>query len=106
LADRARTYASRAPQAAAPAQPRVIVDRSASDRATVVEVRAPDGIGVLYRITRAIADLGLDVRAARVATLGHEVVDSFYLCDVSGSPVDDDAVLRRLEAAVLGSLGV
>ena len=106
LADRARTYASRAPQAAAPAQPRVIVDRSASDRATVVEVRAPDGVGVLYRITRAIADLGLDVRAARVATLGHEVVDSFYLCDVSGSPVDDDAVLRRLEAAVLGSLGV
>ena len=104
LAERASTYATRTPQAAAPPEPRVIVDPGASDRATVVEVRAPDGVGVLYRITRAIADLGLDVRTARVATLGHEVVDSFYLCDASGAPVDDDEVLRRLEAAVLDSL--
>jgi [protein-PII] uridylyltransferase len=106
LADRARTYATRAAQAVAPAEPRVIVDRSASARATVVEVRAPDGIGVLYRITRAIADLGLDVRTARIATLGHEVVDSFYLCDASGAPIHDDEVLKRLESAVLDSLGV
>jgi [protein-PII] uridylyltransferase len=106
LADRARTYAVRAPRAALPARPRVIVDRSASDRATVVEVRAPDGIGVLYRITRAIADLDLDVRTARVSTLGHEVVDSFYLRDASGAPIHDDEVLRRLEAAVLDSLAV
>ena len=35
-------------------------------RATVVEVRAPDEIGVLYRITRAIADLDLDIRSAKV----------------------------------------
>jgi [protein-PII] uridylyltransferase len=68
-------------------------------------VRAPDGVGVLYRITRAIANLGLDVRTARIATLGHEVVDSFYLCDATGAPVDDDEVLRRLEQAVLASLG-
>ncbi len=104
LADRARTYAARTPRAATPARPRVIVDRAASDRATVVEVRASDGVGVLYRITRAIAHLGLDVRTARVATLGHEVVDSFYLCDASGASVVDDEVLRRLEAAVLDSL--
>jgi [protein-PII] uridylyltransferase len=104
LAERARSYVTRTRQAATPARPRVIVDREASDRATVVEVRAPDGIGVLYRITRAIADLGLDVRTARVATLGHEVVDSFYLCDAAGAPVTDDELLRRLELAVLDSL--
>ena len=104
MAERARMYVNRAPLAATPAQPRVIVDVTASNRATVVEVRAPDGVGVLYRITRAIAGLGLDVRTARIATLGHEVVDSFYLCDASGAPIRDDEVLRRLEAAVLDSL--
>jgi [protein-PII] uridylyltransferase len=104
LAERARRYLNRAPLAATHAEPRVIVQPAASDRATVVEVRAPDGVGVLYRITRAIARLGLDVRTARIATLGHEVVDSFYLCDASGSPIRDDHVLRQLEAAVLASL--
>jgi [protein-PII] uridylyltransferase len=104
VAERARTYPARAPQTAAPARPRVIIDREASDRATVVEVRAPDGVGVLYRITRAIAALDLDIRTARIATLGHEVVDSFYLRDASGARVDDDDTLTRLEHAVLGSL--
>jgi [protein-PII] uridylyltransferase len=104
LAERARRYVNRAPLAASHAEPRLIVHPTASDRATVVEVRAPDGVGVLYRITRAIAGIGLDIRTARISTLGHEIVDSFYLCDASGSPIRDEGVLRQLEAAVLASL--
>jgi [protein-PII] uridylyltransferase len=104
LAARARDYRSATVKAAVVAEPRVLVDREASERSTVVEVRAADGVGVLYRITRAIASLGLDVRAARVSTLGHEVVDAFYLRDAAGRRVDDDAVLAELEAAVLASL--
>ncbi|MFP5377094.1 MAG: [protein-PII] uridylyltransferase, partial [Acidimicrobiia bacterium] len=75
LADRARAYAGRRRAAAArPPEPRVLFDDEASASATVVEVRAPDGVGVLYRITRALADCDLDVRTAKVSTLGHEVV--------------------------------
>ena len=43
------------PTAARPADPRVFVDNDATDAATIVEVRAADGIGVLARITDAIA---------------------------------------------------
>ncbi len=43
------------PTAARPADPRVFVDNDATGAATLVEVRAADGIGVLARITDAIA---------------------------------------------------
>ena len=106
LADRARAYAGRArPAAAAPARPRVLFDNEASAVATVVEVRAPDGIGVLYRITRALADCDLDVRSAKVSTLGHEVVDAFYVTDAAGAKVTDPDHQSEIERAVLAELG-
>ena len=40
--------------------------------------------GLLWRIGRALGDCGLDVRAARVETLGAEAVDVFYVVDASG----------------------
>jgi [protein-PII] uridylyltransferase len=105
LGDRARTYAgSRRPTAARPAEPRVLFDNEASEAATVVEVRAPDGIGVLYRITRALADSGLDVRRAKVSTLGHEVVDAFYVVDATGAKVTDSEHLREIDRSVLTEL--
>jgi [protein-PII] uridylyltransferase len=105
LAQRVRAYAGRRRTVAArPAEPRVLFDQDASDAATVVEVRAPDGIGVLYRITRALADCDLDVRTAKVSTLGHEVVDAFYVTDADGDKVTDPDHLREVELAVLDAL--
>jgi len=105
LADRARAYAGRRRVAAArPPEPRVLFDDEASATATVVEVRAPDGVGVLYRITRALADCDLDVRTAKVSTLGHEVVDAFYVTDAAGAKLSDDAHRREVERAVLVEL--
>ena len=34
---------------------------------------------MLYRLASSLAAQGLDIRAAKVATLGHEVVDVFYV---------------------------
>ena len=105
LAERSRAYAgARRVTAARPAEARVLFDDEASATATVVEVRAPDGVGVLYRITRALADCDLDVRTAKVSTLGHEVVDAFYVTDASGAKLDDDAHRREVERAVLAEL--
>ncbi len=88
LADRARQYAGRAGVlAATPARTHILVDNDASATATVVEVRAPDRIGTLYRITRVLADLGLDIRSAKIVTVGHEVVDAFYVVDAGGAKV-------------------
>jgi [protein-PII] uridylyltransferase len=88
-----------------PTAPVVLFDADASERATVMEVRAPDGKGVLYRVARGIAAAGADVISAKVLTLGDEVVDTFYVCDTAtGAKVGDPAELARLETIVLAEL--
>lgn len=104
LTERSRAYAGRATlPAAAPARTHVHVDNEASGSATVVEVRAPDRIGTLYRITRALSDLELDIRHAKVSTLGHEVVDTFYVVDATGAKLDEEH-RREAERAILVEL--
>ena len=96
-----RDAARRAPSVPPPA-PRVDLVDAASDSATVVEVRAGDRPGLLYRLGRSLALMGVDIRAARVVTLGAEAVDVFYLRDSTGQPLDDVAareVVRLLTDA-------
>lgn len=101
LATRAREYAvGQRPLAAHPVVPEVTIDNDASATSTVVEVRASDEIGLLNRVTQALFDCELDVVAARVATLGGEVIDAFYVRDAAGAKVLDPRQLAALEEAV------
>ena len=105
LAERAQTYASRRrPRSRKPAVAGVTVDNDASADASVVEVRGPDALGVLYRIARALLEMQLDIRHAKVVTLGHEVVDSFYVVDRHGQKLTDPERIRELERGVLFEL--
>src|SRR5690242_8285543 len=60
-----------------PVPPR-IVWQPATD-AAVLELRATDSPGLLFRVAHALEEVGADVRAARISTLGGDVVDAFYL---------------------------
>jgi [protein-PII] uridylyltransferase len=71
----------------------------------IVEVRASDRAGLLYRLTAAIVEEGLDVTSARIETLGGDAVDSFYVANPSGSPLDADQRARVDEALVVATLG-
>jgi len=93
------------PRAAAIPAPRVTLVDDASDTATVVEVRAHDEPGLLWRVGRALGECGLDVRAARVETLGAEVVDVFYVTDGDGKPLAADDQRRVIVHSVLAALG-
>jgi [protein-PII] uridylyltransferase len=104
LADRARTYGRTPKGATRLAPPSVHFDNDTSASATVVEVHCPDSIGLLYRITRALAELELDLRAARIGTLGPEVIDAFYVCDAAGNKITDTAHLAEIERALLHAL--
>jgi len=81
--------------------PEVIVDNELSHDATVLEVRAPDSVGVLWRITRALHELDLDIRSAKIQTLNTDAVDSFYVRDSSGNKVTDPAFLTEIERALM-----
>jgi [protein-PII] uridylyltransferase len=98
-----RARAAPPPRTAVPA-PRVTLVDGASETATVVEVRAHDAPGLLWRVGRAFGEFGLDVRAARVETLGAEVVDVFYVTDAEGKPLVEEEVRRGIVHAVLAAL--
>jgi [protein-PII] uridylyltransferase len=106
LHDRARAYGpGRRARAAAPVRIEVVWDDAVSRSATVLEVRGPDGIGVLFRVTRALAELDLDIRHAKVQTLGPAVVDAFYLLDAGGARLSDPEHRDEVERAVRHALG-
>ncbi|HEX6470007.1 MAG TPA: [protein-PII] uridylyltransferase [Streptosporangiaceae bacterium] len=84
--------------------PRVTIVDDASHTATVVEVRAHDRPGLLWRIGQALGSCGLQVRNAQVDTLGAEAVDVFYVVDGSGYPLADPAALRDVRRQVLAAL--
>ncbi len=86
------------------APPTVTLVDDASHTATVVEVRAHDAPGLLWRIGRALGECGLDLRAARAETLGAEAVDVFYVVDANREPVKDAGTRGKIAAQVLGAL--
>jgi [protein-PII] uridylyltransferase len=82
----------------------VRVDNGASESATVLEVRAPDEVGLLHRITRVLFEASLDVVSARVSTLGELVVDAFYVREAKGTKVTDPDRQAQIIAAIWASL--
>jgi [protein-PII] uridylyltransferase len=84
--------------------PRLLFEDGASELATVVEVRCADGPAVLYRITRALDACGVEVRSARIATYGAEVVDAFYVVGPDGHLLRDAKRRASLVAEVLSTL--
>jgi [protein-PII] uridylyltransferase len=78
----------------------VAVDNDASDFFTVIEVGAADRVGLLFDITRTLADLQLDVHLAKVATYANRVVDAFYVRDELGRKVDQADRIDEVRAAL------
>ncbi len=103
VTERTRLYQRRVATAY---EPRPVVSTyppEASTSSLVLEVRAMDTVGLLYRITRAITGCGLDIRRAMVSTLGPEVVDTFYVQTLEGVRPDEETtreLVRSLRAAV------
>jgi UTP:GlnB (protein PII) uridylyltransferase len=103
LDEKRQQYAGRVAKGARRA-PRVTVDNGVSDFHTVIEVHAADRVGLLYAITRALADLELDVLLAKVGTYGEDVVDAFYVRDLEGQKVSDPEHVREIERTILHAL--
>ena len=82
----------------AQAQPRVIWTESDEPGRVLLEIRAEDRVGLLGRLAAALAAQNVDVRWAKVVTMGSVVVDAFGL-----ELGETDSPLRRreMESALL-----
>jgi UTP:GlnB (protein PII) uridylyltransferase len=87
----------------------VVVDNKASERHTIIEVHAPDHLGLLRTLAKALADAGCDLSMAKVTTYGTRVVDVFYVRHSDGTKITDEdrlsAIARDVERSVLARGG-
>jgi [protein-PII] uridylyltransferase len=83
---------------------KIVVDNQLSDDYTVVEVKCPDRVGLLYLITAALSALGLDIASARIATEIDKALDTFYVHDDKGQKIEDPEAIERLRAALGAAL--
>ena len=92
----------RAPQPIEPV--RVEFDNAVSATSTVIEVAGPDRLGLLYELSTALVQAGLDQQQTRVQTVGGDVVDSFYVQSVDGAKVVDPRRQAELRDTLLSIL--
>jgi len=89
--------------AGAPA-PRLRIDNEIASQSTVIEVQTQDRPGLGYRIAKALADLGLNILSAKLATERHHAFDVFYVQTREREKVTSSfqmtEVLERLRSAL------
>jgi [protein-PII] uridylyltransferase len=95
-----RRKAGRIAPATVPGPPKITVDNEISDTHTVVEVKCPDRVGLLYAITHTLSGLGLDIGSARIATEIDQAFDTFYITDRQGRRLEDPAAMADLREAL------
>jgi [protein-PII] uridylyltransferase len=101
---RARERRPRRLRRRAASPPAVHFDTGASPACTVVEVRADDEPGLVYRITATLAALGCDITFAKIATEKSQALDVFYVTDGTGRAIPASEQ-PRVERALLTAVG-
>jgi len=85
--------------------PRVIIDNDSSDVFSVIEVHSADLPGMLYRITQTLADFGMNIHRAYIATEVEQLIDVFYVLDAKGRKLIDAGFQREVVHGLLYALG-
>jgi len=68
----------------------VTIDNAISREYTVIDVSAPDRLGLLFTITHCLFRLGLLIHLAKVTTSVDQVLDVFYVSDAAGKKIEEE----------------
>ena len=83
---------------------RVDIDNDISDHYTVIDLYATDEVGLLYKVTRILAEMGLYIGVAMISTKVDQVADTFYVKDIFGQKVKDEDKVEEMRKRLLESL--
>jgi [protein-PII] uridylyltransferase len=79
----------------------VEIDSETSDFYTLVEVFTSDRPGLLYRIAQKLFEMGLNLWMARISTKVDQVVDVFYVQDLSGAKIEDQEKIGMIHEEIM-----
>jgi [protein-PII] uridylyltransferase len=83
---------------------KVVIDNKSSDVYSVIEVYSADLPGQLYRIAQALADFGMNIHKAYIATEVGQLIDVFYVLDSRGRKLLDMEFQQEVTQGVLHSV--
>ena len=78
----------------------VSFDNAASTAYTIIDIEAPDRVGLLYDIASAIFELRLDISVARIATDDRQARDAFYVSDTRGNKIEAPLRLEEIRKTI------
>ncbi|MDH3328531.1 MAG: [protein-PII] uridylyltransferase [Desulfobulbaceae bacterium] len=78
----------------------VVIDNTASQRFTIIEVYAADQLETLYNLTQTLADFGLEIHRARIATEVEQLIDIFYVSFEDGKKLEEPAQIEKVREAL------
>jgi [protein-PII] uridylyltransferase len=78
----------------------VSFDNETSDTRTAIEVETEDRVGLLYVISRALAELSLNISAAKIVTERGAAIDTFYVTEHDGQKIRDQGRQQFVERKI------
>jgi len=85
----------------------ITIDNKAHPTYTLVQIEAPDRVGLLYDLLTALEQEGTNIVLSRISTQKGAAIDTFYITDYgSRAKITDShriaALQRRLRSAIMG----
>ncbi len=83
---------------------RVEIDNEVSGDYTVIDIYTHDKVGLLYRISSTLTELGLYIGVAKISTKVDQVADVFYVKDIFGQKLTSEEKLTEVKGRLLQAI--
>jgi len=84
---------------------KVVIDNQTSHQYTIVEVYGADSRSTLYHLTQTLADFGLAIHRARIATEVEQLIDVFYVRTQAGDKLTDVEAMDKVRLTLMHLIG-
>ena len=84
---------------------KVIIDNQTSQSYTLIEVYGGDSRGVLYQLTQTLADFGLAIHRAKIATEVEQLIDVFYVKTTADGKLTEPAAVEKVRMTLMHIIG-
>lgn len=83
---------------------RVEIDNEVSEDYSVIDIYTHDKVGLLYRITSALTELGLYIGVSKISTKVDQVADVFYVRDIFSHKITNQEKLTEIRDRLLRAI--
>uniref|UniRef100_A0A0C9S849 TSA: Wollemia nobilis Ref_Wollemi_Transcript_5859_2201 transcribed RNA sequence n=1 Tax=Wollemia nobilis TaxID=56998 RepID=A0A0C9S849_9CONI len=80
--------------------PRVVIDNTSCENATVVQVDSANKHGILLEVVQVLTDLNLSISKAYISSDGGWFMDVFHVRDEEGKKLTDEGVLGYIQQSL------